>query len=248
LFVRRSPLARLRFAFRTHRLRPRREGLTGPLLLAVVIAVAGHQAAGPEMSAATSPQVAAHSAPAFDGFAATEVGAARLASLLGEDTATLTASPVLARRTPPRASRSDARRLPVNPRKPVVRTVRWTRPSGGPVTSPYGSRWGRLHEGLDFGASHGTPVRAASDGVVIFAAYYSGYGKQIRIRHAGGAVTTYSHLSKFVVTGGRVTAGEVIGKVGSTGAVTGPHLHFEVHVGGAPVNPRPFLAKRGVRV
>ncbi|HVF19364.1 MAG TPA: M23 family metallopeptidase, partial [Mycobacteriales bacterium] len=66
--------------------------------------------------------------------------------------------------------------------------------------------------------------------------------------HAGGITTTYSHLSKFVRTGGRVKAGDVIGKIGSTGSSTGPHLHFEVLLGGANVNPRSFLAKRGVRV
>ena len=252
LFVRRSPVARLRFAYRTHRFRPRREGLTGPLLLAVAIAVAGHQVGAPAAGRAGASPVASsraitHVAPSVGGPGATDRGSARLSSLLGDDSAAPSA-PVLARRTPPRASRSDVRRLPVKPAKPVVRTVRWTRPSGGPLTSPYGSRWGRLHEGLDFGASYGSPVRAASSGVVIFAAYDGGYGKQVRIRHANGVVTSYSHLSKIVVTGGRVDAGDVIGKVGTTGSSTGPHLHFEVLIGGTPVNPRTFLAKRGVRV
>ncbi|HVE62569.1 MAG TPA: M23 family metallopeptidase [Mycobacteriales bacterium] len=259
LFVRHTPLAPLRRAHRAHRARARKQGLTGPVLLAGALAVAGHLASqtavaaplarptGLTFMAASAP----HSAPSTG----------RVAALLGEPTvAAAPASAVIGRstptaaRTPARATRSTARRTPINgltavsPRKSAPRPAKWTRPSGGPLTSPYGSRWGRIHEGLDFGAPHGSPVRAAFDGVVVYAAYDGGYGKQIRIRHGNGVVTTYSHLSRIVVSGGRVAAGETIGKVGSTGSSTGPHLHFEVHIGGSPVNPRPYLAKRGVRV
>ncbi len=250
LFVRHSPLARVRRVYRAHRARPGGHGLTGPVLLAGAIAVVGHQVAAQSAVAATTPAIVAHVVSRLHDQAGYSVKTSlRVSTLLGEpvpDAAPRAA--LLSPRTPARASRSDAQRRPVRARKPVVRAARWTRPSGGPLTSPFGSRWGRLHEGLDFGAPHGSPVRAAFDGVVVFAAYDGGYGKQVRIRHAGGVVTTYSHMSKIVVTGGRVSAGDVIGRVGSTGSSTGPHLHFEVHIGGSPVNPRPYLAKRGVRV
>lgn len=251
--ARRSPLARLHGAYRRHRAAPHR-GLTRPLLLAIGIAAAGHQvAAAARPVDARTASVALNSAASTNS-SATVMLSDRTALRLGEPAVQPRhywgAAPAGATlvRPPARASRSVVRR-PVVKAKPklVVAKARWVRPSGGPLTSPYGRRWGRMHEGLDFGAGYGSPVRAAFDGVVVFASWDSGYGKQIRIRHSGGIVTTYSHLSRFVVTGGRVSAGDVIGKIGSTGNSTGPHLHFEVLVGGTNVNPRPFLAKRGVR-
>ena len=256
--ARRSPAARLRLRYRRYRSTPRR-GLTGPLLLALAIAGAGHQVAGGIDPALRRTTLAA--APSATS-ATSATDHSRLGLLLGEPVAPAeairaraesraesSAGSVLAARTaqtPARASRSAAKRVAVA--KPAVRKPRWTRPTGGQLTSSYGRRWGRMHNGLDFGAPHGAPVRAAFDGVVVSAGYDGGYGKQIRIRHDGGLTTTYSHLSKFVRTGGRVKAGEVVGKVGSTGNSTGPHLHFEILVRGANVNPRPFLATRGVRV
>ena len=255
LFVRHSYAGRLRAAYRRHRATPHR-GLTAPLVLATSLAVGGHFAAA--RAEAPGPAAPVDSAV----FLAARPDH-RLQTLLGE--ATDVAAPArplggsVFARTLDRASRSEARvavapaatrpkpkpaRKPAPPRKP-----RWARPTGGPLTSPFGSRWGRMHNGLDFGAPYGSPVRAAFDGVITFAAFDAGgYGKQVRIRHANGVVTTYSHMSKIVVTGGRVKAGQVVGRIGSTGNSTGPHLHFEVLVGGANVNPRPFLAARGVRV
>jgi murein DD-endopeptidase MepM/ murein hydrolase activator NlpD len=97
----------------------------------------------------------------------------------------------------------------------------------------------RMHAGVDFAARHGTPVQSVAPGKVIFAGRNGGYGNQVQIRHDNGIVTTYGHLSGFAARAGeRVAAGEKIGHVGSTGLSTGPHLHYEVHVGGRPVNPR----------
>lgn len=250
-FTRRSPAARLRTAYRRYRSTPR-HSIAGPLLLAVGIAFAGNHVA-----AASADQPSAAPMALTDAHSVMMLGSSRTAAMLGEFTtptpSTLTfrapwggrgvATPV-----PERASRSIVRTAVPKPKPKVARKPRWVRPSGGPLTSPYGKRWGRMHEGLDFGAGYGSPVRAAYDGVIIAAGYDGGYGKQVRIRHAGGITTTYSHLSSILQSGGRVKAGDVVGKIGSTGASTGPHLHFEVLVGGSNVNPRPFLAARGVRI
>lgn len=109
-------------------------------------------------------------------------------------------------------------------------------------TSPYGYRWGRLHAGVDFAAPVGTPILAPADGRVIKAGWESGYGNMIRIEHDFGVQTVYGHLSKLRVTAGqKVSRGERIGDMGNTGRSTGPHLHYEIRVGGKPVNPMTFI-------
>jgi murein DD-endopeptidase MepM/ murein hydrolase activator NlpD len=123
----------------------------------------------------------------------------------------------------------------------------WVRPTQGSVSSEYGPRWGQEHEGIDIAAGSGSPVRAATDGVVKKASWYGGYGNAVIIDHGGGVQTLYGHNSALSVQpGDRVRAGQVIAKVGSTGDSTGPHLHFEVQVDGKAVNPRPWLKKHGV--
>ena len=118
--------------------------------------------------------------------------------------------------------------------------MRW--PASGPVTSEFGYRWGRLHAGIDIGAGTGAPIRAAKDGVVISAGSQGGYGNTVIIDHGGGLTTLYAHMSRIAAgDGADVSAGEVIGYVGSTGHSTGPHLHFETRVGGSPQNPRRYL-------
>lgn len=108
-------------------------------------------------------------------------------------------------------------------------------------TDPFSGE-GAMHMGVDIGAPTGTPVRATADGVVIYAQMESGYGKLIRVDHGNGVQTYYAHLSSFYVTVGQdVRRGETIGAVGSTGRVTAPHLHYEVRVGGAPMNPGHYL-------
>lgn len=115
-------------------------------------------------------------------------------------------------------------------------------PINGPITSPFGPRWGSFHPGLDIGDPTGTPIRAAASGTVVFAKPYGGYGNYTCIDHGGGLSTCYAHQSSFAVTSGSVSQGEVIGYVGSTGFSTGPHLHFEVRVNGQPVDPLGYLS------
>ncbi|MFC0628672.1 M23 family metallopeptidase [Kribbella deserti] len=111
-----------------------------------------------------------------------------------------------------------------------------------------GSRWARNHTGLDFAAPQGTPVLSVLPGEVISAEYAGAYGRQIKVRHEDGTVTSYAHMSAFVASvGDNVSAGEQIGSVGSTGNSTGPHVHFEVLLGGeTQVNPKPWLQDHGV--
>ena len=99
-----------------------------------------------------------------------------------------------------------------------------------------------MHEGIDIGAPEGAPIYAASAGTVSFAGVMGGYGNMMLVDHGGGVVTAYAHQSSFFVgVGQSVSAGQQIGSVGSTGASTGPHLHFEVRVGGAPNDPLGYL-------
>jgi murein DD-endopeptidase MepM/ murein hydrolase activator NlpD len=115
-------------------------------------------------------------------------------------------------------------------------------PVGAPITSPFGWRWGRMHEGIDLGAAYGTPIAAAGAGTVIYAGWLGGYGNLTVIDHGGGLSTAYGHQSHIgVVVGQQVTQGEIIGNVGSTGHSTGPHLHFEVRVDGRAVDPLGYL-------
>ncbi len=119
-----------------------------------------------------------------------------------------------------------------------------TWPVAGRITSGFGYRihpilrFARPHRGIDFGASSGTPIVAAADGQVFAAGWAGGYGRQVRIAHAGGLATSYSHMSQIVAEPGNfVRAGQLIGYVGSSGLSTGPHLHYEVYRGGVAINP-----------
>ena len=142
------------------------------------------------------------------------------------------------------ASSSRARGLSLQAPAPVA--MLW--PSRGTVTSRFGWRvhpifGGReFHTGVDIAARTGTPVVAARTGVVRFVGWKTGYGRIIIVEHDGGIETSYSHLSAAVVNpGDRVTQGQAIGRVGSTGWSTGPHLLFEVRRNGVPVDPAPYL-------
>jgi len=122
------------------------------------------------------------------------------------------------------------------------------RPVDGPMTSGFGLRThpltgtSRMHTGLDIAAATGTPIRAAAAGRVVHAGAMGGYGLTVEIAHGGGTTTRYAHqLRVLVVTGQSVATGQVIGLVGSTGASTGPHLHFEVRTGAGPVDPLSWL-------
>jgi len=95
---------------------------------------------------------------------------------------------------------------------------------------------------MDIGAAYGTDVLAAADGTVIISGWNNAWGNYVVINHGGGLTTLYAHNSKLIVSKGqRVTRGQVIAKVGSTGYSTGPHIHFEVQVNGSPVNPMSYL-------
>jgi murein DD-endopeptidase MepM/ murein hydrolase activator NlpD len=125
-----------------------------------------------------------------------------------------------------------------------------TRPTDGYVTSGFGYRMhpvlgGRAHHnGIDFEANIGDPVRSAGNGLVKFAGWQSGFGNVVEIDHQNGYVTVYGHNSAFTVKEGDIVrAGQVIAKAGSTGRSTGPHVHFEVHKNGRPVNPQTFLTQ-----
>lgn len=130
----------------------------------------------------------------------------------------------------------------------ATRPGRLSNPCSARITSSFGMRYHpilhykRMHKGIDYGASYGSTIRAAADGVVISAGRSSGFGNCIIIDHGGGLTTLYAHCSSFIIgNGARVKRGQPIARVGATGLATGPHLHFEVHIGGKAVNPRSYL-------
>ncbi|MEO0356971.1 MAG: M23 family metallopeptidase [Pseudomonadota bacterium] len=109
-------------------------------------------------------------------------------------------------------------------------------------TSGFGPRWGRMHRGTDFAAAHGAPIYSTADGVVTKAGWGSGYGRVIYIQHEFGIETRYAHLSRIRVNvGQRVSRGQRIGDMGSSGRSTGTHLHYEVRVNGRAVNPMIYI-------
>jgi murein DD-endopeptidase MepM/ murein hydrolase activator NlpD len=115
--------------------------------------------------------------------------------------------------------------------------------SFGDRTDPFSGE-GARHTGVDLSAPMGTPVRAAADGIIVHADWYGGYGRLVIIDHGNGTQTYYGHLSRFdVVTGQEIRRGDILGLSGSSGRVTSPHLHYEVRVGGTPMNPYNYLLK-----
>jgi murein DD-endopeptidase MepM/ murein hydrolase activator NlpD len=115
-------------------------------------------------------------------------------------------------------------------------------PSRGSITSAFGVRWGRMHNGVDIGSPMGDPIYAAMNGKIYYAGWEEGYGNVIKIDHGAGIQTIYGHCNKIdVIKGQIVNRGEKVGEVGSTGNSTGPHVHFEVRVDGIPQNPLKYL-------
>jgi murein DD-endopeptidase MepM/ murein hydrolase activator NlpD len=115
-------------------------------------------------------------------------------------------------------------------------------PVNGPVVSPFGMRWGRLHAGVDIAVPSGTPIRAADSGRVALMGWVGGYGNYTCIQHNASLSTCYAHQSSFSTSNGaNVSQGQVIGYVGCTGHCFGDHLHFETRVGGSPVDPLGYL-------
>jgi hypothetical protein len=175
--------------------------------------------------------------------------------LFGPDTASATTPFTGSARTKP-VSGSDDTEEEITPETPPSTGVEceggstsgFIRPTSGPVTSPFGwrihpiTRTRRFHEGVDFGDGLGTSIAASNCGTVSYADWMSGYGNYTCILHGKGLETCYGHQSKiFVRKGQKVKKGEIIGKVGSTGNSTGPHLHFEVRVGGEARDPMDYL-------
>ena len=137
---------------------------------------------------------------------------------------------------------STAASSPAAPAAPPSGGAGWIWPTNGTVTSEYGYRWGRMHEGIDIAAPTGTPLVAVRPGTVTFAGTMSGYGYVTLIDHGDGFVTAYAHQNRLIAGAGeQVAQGEQIGEVGSTGRSTGSHVHFEIRVGSSPRNPRSYL-------
>jgi len=123
-------------------------------------------------------------------------------------------------------------------------------PVNGRILSRFGEREdpfsgeGAIHAGVDISALTGTPVHAAADGIVYHAEYAGAYGRLVIIDHGNGMRTYYAHLSRFeVVPGQEIRRGEVLGLSGQSGRVTAPHVHFEIRLGGSPINPHPYLTR-----
>ena len=141
-----------------------------------------------------------------------------------------------------RASRSHRARASRSHRR-----TGWVRPVRGHVSSGFGRRWGSFHPGIDVAARYGRKVHAIVGGRIVSAGWIPGYGKTVRIRH-DGRTFFYPHLSRIHVRHGRVHTGAFVGRVGSTGYSTGPHLHIEIRRHGRPRNPRPILRHHGVHL
>lgn len=164
----------------------------------------------------------------------------------------LSAAPFLADERPP-AKAAEVRLTPLVKPKPVQRVLTFDEPvAGRPVNSNFGLRRlagepaARMHQGVDIAAPTGVRVMASAEGVVTASGYDAGYGNYVEIRHPNGLRTFYGHLSRVergVVAGAPVSGGQTIGRVGSTGHSTGPHLHFEVRRRGVRLDPAQYLGR-----
>jgi lipoprotein NlpD len=165
-------------------------------------------------------------------------GAARELPVPPADTAS-----AVARMSPTRRhSPSTIPRAGGRPLDPAARGEALAWPATGVLISGFGERDREHHEGIDLACPEGTPIRAADDGVVLFAGEQRGYGKLVLVAHDRDLVTVYAHNARNLVSqGDKVSRGEEIGRVGRTGNATGPHLHFEVRTGTEPRDPLGFL-------
>lgn len=144
------------------------------------------------------------------------------------------------------ASGKQTARRPVSSGTARASTVHLRWPASGTITSRFGRRGSRMHDGIDIGAKEGAPVYAAASGEVVYSDQrLSGYGKLIIIRHNGDMFTAYAHNQRNLVRKGmKVNAGDMIARVGRTGRASGPHLHFEVRRGSTPVDPLSYLPRK----
>jgi len=231
--------------------RERRTVLLPGVLLVVAGAAFGGLAVLPAVAAPAAPRVSAAAAMAPVELAAPVPANVELYSALSQGLVVANKpkpkpKPVVVvppRPAPVKASRDRSPAATVE----GLASSGFARPGQGRLTSGYGRRWGRLHAGIDLASGIGSPVRAAAAGRVQAAGWEGGYGRAVRITHPDGTVTIYGHMSALLVSAGeRVDAGQLVGREGNTGQSTGPHLHFEVRVNGTPVNPLPWLRKRGI--
>jgi murein DD-endopeptidase MepM/ murein hydrolase activator NlpD len=140
------------------------------------------------------------------------------------------------------AAASGTTPLPAGPVRQGSGSMIW--PVDGTVTSPFGPRWGRMHNGIDIAASSGTPIRAVDDGSIALVqseAESGGYGNFTCVDHGGGLASCYAHQSSMAITSGSVSQGDIIGYVGCTGSCYGDHLHFEIRVNGVATDPLAYL-------
>ncbi len=236
-----------------------RVAILGAALLAGV-SVAGVSAAS---AAPGRPRPVAHPSPAAAGSALAMETEAGTAAAHAAQSAAAASPPGSATVADADADAAISAQIPsptlgfaaiVKKTRPVVATstALWVNPlPEATVTSCFGMRWGRLHEGVDLAAADGTPIRAAGSGTVVAAGPAEGYGNAVLIDHGDGFLTHYGHMSAITVTvGQKVTAGQQIGNEGSTGHSTGPHLHFEVHEGfyKNPIEPTQWMHEHGVDI
>lgn len=145
------------------------------------------------------------------------------------------------------ASEKDRRLFELPPAVIGARIGNYALPARGVYTSPFGPRWGTLHNGIDIAGPIGTPILSVADGQVIEAGPAAGFGLWVRVRHDDGTVSIYGHIDTMtVVAGQRVVAGQQIATMGNRGDSTGPHLHFETIAGGRHVDPELWLIGRGI--
>ncbi len=131
---------------------------------------------------------------------------------------------------------------PISPEGPMPEGETFLWPVNGTINSGFGARGSSFHDGIDIGAPEGTPIRAIEAGEVIYSDQLRGYGNMVIVRHAGGIVSVYAHNETNLVREGQTVArGEVVARVGSTGRVTGPHLHFEIRRNNAAEDPLRYL-------
>jgi murein DD-endopeptidase MepM/ murein hydrolase activator NlpD len=130
-----------------------------------------------------------------------------------------------------------------DPRPPLYSSAR--QPGSGPRHNPFGGGASELHDGVDIATAWGAPVVATGDGTVRFASTKNGYGNVVEVDHGNGLVTAYAHLSKIEVKAGQeLERGDVLGRVGSTGRSTGPHVHYEVRISDIAISPSHYLPAR----
>ncbi|MCZ4076530.1 M23 family metallopeptidase [Rhodococcus sp. H36-A4] len=221
------------------------------------IVAAGQAVIDHAPAAATSEEVAlaAGSAPAAPGIAATAVPQAAQFAADTKSTAASHAPQILNVANPVDLSQfsnllakgqrfSEERAA----REAAARRPLFVLPAVGTYTSNFGARWGTLHAGVDIANAIGTPIVSVADGKVIDAGPASGFGMWVRVQHADGTVTVYGHIDTATVSvGQQVMAGDQIATMGNRGFSTGPHLHFEVHLPGEnKIDPLPWLASRGI--